>query len=131
MHLLSGTWTANLARSRRDPNHQFHAAALRLAVDGDRVSLGYGGVNAAGHAEDGAQTIVADGKARPEAAAPGVVSTSTLDVRTLQVVASKDGAIVGSGRYEVSEDGATLTATVAGVDASGRRFEQTIVFDRA
>jgi hypothetical protein len=53
-----------------------------------------------------------------------------MDARTLEVVATKNGAIVGSGVYEVSEDGATLTATMSGVDASGRRFEQAIVFDR-
>jgi len=47
MHPLTGTWTANLAKSRRDPNHQFHLATLRLEVEGDRVSLAYGGVNAA------------------------------------------------------------------------------------
>lgn len=130
MHLLTGTWTANLAKSRRDPNHQFQGATLRLEVEGDRVSLGYGGVNAAGRQEEGAQVIVADGTAHAEAHAPGVVSTSTIDARALQIVATKDGAVVGSGRYEVSEDGRTLTATMSGIDASGRRFEQEIVFDR-
>jgi hypothetical protein len=130
MHLLTGTWTANLANSRRDPNHRFHGATLRLEVDGDRVTLGYGGVNAAGRAEEGAQVILADGKAYPEAAAPGVVSTGTIDARALQIVAMKNGAVIGSGRYEVSEDGGTLTATMSGFDASGRHFEQEIVFDR-
>ena len=38
--------------------------------------------------------------------------------------------MVGSGSYEVSGDGMTLTATVAGTDAAGSRFEQVIVFDR-
>jgi hypothetical protein len=34
------------------------------------------------------------------------------------------------GTYAVSEDGRTLTATVAGTDAAGMRFEHVIVFDR-
>ena len=62
---------------------------------------------------------------------PGVVSTSTIDARTFQVVATRDGAVVGSGVYEVSDDGGTLTARLSGIDATGRRFEQAIVFDRA
>jgi hypothetical protein len=37
---------------------------------------------------------------------------------------------VGLAKYEVSADGKTLTATVKGVDASGRDFEQVIIFDR-
>jgi hypothetical protein len=130
MHPLTGRWTANLAKSRRDPNHQFHRATLRLEVDSDRVSLTYGGVNAAGKTEEGTRLICADGESHPEAGAPGVVSTSTIAARTLQSVATKDGAMVGRGTYEVSEDGRTLTATMSGFDASGRRFEQAIVFDR-
>ena len=38
---------------------------------------------------------------------------------------------MGSGVYEVSDDGGTLTARLSGIDATGRRFEQAIVFDRA
>ena len=48
----------------------------------------------------------------------------------LESEAKKDGRGVGKGTYEVSEDGRTLTATVAGTDAAGLPFEQAIVFDR-
>jgi hypothetical protein len=131
MHPLIGTWTANIAKSRRrDPNHQFHRVTLRLEVEGDRVSLRYGRVNAAGRTEEGTRLICADGEPHPEADAPGVVSTSTIDTRTLLMVATKDGALVGKGSYETSEDGRTLTATTSGFDASGKLFEQVIVFDR-
>jgi len=47
----------------------------------------------------------------------------------LETVAKKDGHVVGHGKYEVSLDGATLTATVAGTDGAGKAFEQVIVFD--
>jgi hypothetical protein len=45
-------------------------------------------------------------------------------------VAKKDGKVAGQSSYEVSSDGKTLTATVKGMDAKGRPFEQVIVFDR-
>jgi len=48
----------------------------------------------------------------------------------LQSIAKSDGAQVGEQTYEVSTDGKTLTAKVSGVDASGARFDQVIVFDR-
>jgi hypothetical protein len=130
MHVLAGTWTANLGKSRRHPNHQFQRAKMHFEVEGQTVSLKYDGVNASGQAEEGARTFEADGQAHPDAAAPGVLATSTISPRGLDVSASKDGAPVGRASYEVSDDGGTLTATTAGTDAGGRSFEQVIVFDR-
>ena len=42
----------------------------------------------------------------------------------------KDGRSLGKGTYAISEDGRTLTASIAGTDAAGAPFEQLIVFDR-
>ena len=50
--------------------------------------------------------------------------------RMLQTIGKSAGAQVGEQTYEVSTDGKTLTAKVAGVDAGGSRFDQVIVFDR-
>ena len=130
MHSLAGTWTANLAKSHRHANHQFQRATMRFEVHGLAVSLQFEGVNAAGRQEEGARQFEADGVAHPEAAAPGVLSTTTLDDRRLEVIATKDNAVVGRASYEVSEDGTTLTATTAGVDATGRAFDQVVLFDR-
>jgi hypothetical protein len=41
-----------------------------------------------------------------------------------------NGRPAGKGKYEVSEDGMRLTATVTGTGAAGAAFEQVIVFDR-
>jgi hypothetical protein len=48
----------------------------------------------------------------------------------LQTIGKSAGTQVGEQIYEVSTDGKTLTAKVSGVDASGTRFDQVIVFDR-
>lgn len=130
MHALAGTWTANVAKSRRDPNHQFHGATIHFEIAGDLVTLKYGGVNAAGNTEEGTRTMYADGQDHPDSAAPGVITTSTIDARRLTAVAKKDGAELGRGTYEVSDDGRTMTATMSGIDAAGRPFDQVIAFDR-
>ena len=130
MHSLAGTWTANLAKSQRHDNHQFQRATMHFEVDGHTVSLRFEGVNADGHREEGVRRFDADGTPCPDAAAPGVLSTTTLGDRRLDVIATKDNALLGRASYEVSEDGTTLTATTAGVDASGRAFDQVVVFDR-
>ena len=130
MHALTGSWIANLDKSRRDPNHQFHRATMRFDVDGDSVSLTYGGINASGRQEHGSQAFRADGQEHPVPEAPGVVATGTLEPRALRSVAAKEGAVVGRATYAVSDDGRSMTATVSGLDANGKSFEQVIVFDR-
>ena len=133
MNPFVGTWTANIEKSHRHANHQFGSATLRFEVSGDAVSLVHAGVNAAGKSESGTTMLRADGQDHPVSPlAPGVVvATRWVGTNVLETVAKKDGQVVGHGKYEVSPDGAMLTATVAGTDAAGKPFEQVIVFDSA
>jgi hypothetical protein len=129
---FTGTWVANIEKSRRHANHQFQQATLRFAVSGDTVTLIHGGVNMAGKEESGTTVLEADGLEHPVPQAPGVVVvTRWVGTHTLETEGRVNGRPAGKGKYEVSEDGTTLTATVAGTDASGAAFEQVIVFDRA
>jgi len=131
MHPLSGTWVANLAASRRHANHQFEKATMTFTIDDGEVVLAYEGINASGKHEASTQTIHADGREHATPEAPGFVALSTLGERRLESMGKKDGTILGRGTYEVSEDGQTMTATVSGIDAAGKPFDQVIVFDRA
>jgi hypothetical protein len=130
MHALTGSWIANVDRSRRDPNHQFHRATMRFDVAGNAVSISYGGVNASGREEQGALTVIADGQAQSIPEAPGMVSVSTLQPHGLYTIGQSNGTVMGRAAYEVADDGTTMTATVSGVDAAGHSFEQVIVFER-
>ncbi len=104
---------------------------MQFVVAGDTVTLTYGGVNAGGEQESSAIVLQADGKEHPVPGQAGVtVVTRWIGPRLLQTIGKSAGAQVGEQSYEVSTDGKTLTAKVAGVDASGKRFEQVIVFDR-
>lgn len=128
---FAGKWVANLAKSKRHPNHQFQSATLQFTVAGNTVTLAHGGVNAGGQHESGTVVLEADGQEHPVPQQPGiVVVTSWSGPRRLHIVATKAGATVGESVYEVSGDGQTLTATVSGTDGSGAPFEQVIVFDR-
>jgi hypothetical protein len=132
MNPLTGTWNANLEKSRRHANHQFRSATMTIAVSGDVVSLRHAGVNMAGKEESGTTELRADGQEHPVPQAPGiVVATWWASPHVLETEARKDGQVVGKGAYAVSDDGKSLSATVAGIDAAGAPFEQVIVFDRA
>jgi hypothetical protein len=106
---------------------------VTISVDGEAVSLRYEGVNMAGKEESGTTELRANGEEHPVSPqAPGiVVVTWWANSRMLETEARKDGQVVGRGTYAVSEDGKSLSVTVAGTDAAGARFEQVIVFDRA
>jgi hypothetical protein len=104
---------------------------MKFEISDDLVLLTYAGVNMAGKEESGTSRIHPDGKEYPVTESPGLVTISKWTTsHILEIVARKDGSVVGESKYEVSKDGKTLTATVKGVDARGRSFEQIIVFDR-
>ena len=130
MHLLIGTWIANISKSRRHENHQFASATMHFAIAGDEVRLSYEGVNASGKVEKSEQVLQADGRPHAHPLAPDIVVTNSLGPRGFESTATKNGAMMGHGSYDVSDDGTTMTATVNGVDGSGKAFEQVIVFDR-
>jgi hypothetical protein len=130
MNPFVGTWIANIEKSRRHVNHQFQSATLTFEVAGDGISMTR--VNMSGKHESGTTVYKPDGQEHAVSPqAPGVVAVTTwIGTHVLQSEAKKDGRSLGKGTYEVSEDGRTLTATVAGTDAAGAPFAQVIVFDR-
>jgi hypothetical protein len=128
---FSGTWIANIEKSKRHPNHLFKSATLQFVVVGNTATLTHGGVNAGGQQESGSVVLEADGKERPVPGQPGTtIVTRWVGPRVLKSIARSSGAPLGEQMYEVSADGMTLTAKVSGVDAGGSQFDHVIVFDR-
>jgi hypothetical protein len=126
-----GTWQANLEKSARHQNHQFKSATMVFELDGEVLVLKYSGINMAGKDESSTRRLRPDNKDYPIELAPGYVEvTRYVGTNLLESTAKKDGQVVGLGTYEVSPDGKVLTATVKGVDAAGRDFQQVIIFDR-
>jgi hypothetical protein len=129
-HPLMGTWKANLEKSQRHQNHLFSSLTMQFERSGDLVLLTYTGVNMSGKPESSTRKLHPDGKEYPIAEAPGVVEVARwIGTTTLEVVAKKDGKTLGQSTYEVSGDGKTMTTKINAIDASGRPFDQVIVFD--
>ena len=115
-----GTWTANIAKSKRHPANLFQRATLEFAVAGDTVTIAHTGIGESGREERGTNTIEADGKEYP--LGTHVCVARWRGSHHLEVVDKKDGQGVGRGTYEVSADGRLMPVT----SASG---EQVLVFD--
>ncbi|HXD08697.1 MAG TPA: hypothetical protein VN653_01440 [Anaerolineales bacterium] len=117
-----GKWIANLSKSKLHPSNQFQSAELEFAVAGDIVTITDVVVDAEGHEAHGKNTILVDGNEHPSEERTGyVLMAGWRGVHVLETEATRDGERIGWGRYEVSDDGKTLTI-------SGD--EQMIVLDR-
>ena len=118
---MQGIWKANLEKSRRDANHEFENLTMEFQVSGDEMTLRYSGTSMSGKLEEATVTFHADGRERPasEQTPDMVTVTRWLSPRALEIVTLKDGERIGSGAYEVSTDGETMTATLAASACSG------------
>ena len=137
--LFEGTWRSNPEKSHWDPKYTPEQACLRFEPsDEGYLLVAYGIVN--GHAVAERPTrIVADGQRRPVVdlngrPIPGVPAGaiavgSRPDPRTIEAHVEVEGKSIGGGRYQVSEDGQTLTVTSEGMGTKGP-FKAVAVFDR-
>ena len=130
---LTGTWKLNPARSEFDPNHRLSAAtmALELTPEG-HYTLTAKGVTEKGEKSEKPTKLIPDGKEHPVPDFPDLTSIVTRpDPNTLvSEVRREDGSVAGSGKYVVSPDGNSLTATNFGFDTQLRQFQQKTVWDR-
>ena len=115
-----GKWTANLTKSRRHPSNQFQSAKLEFTVVGNTVTIVEVVVDESGHENQSKNTIQVDDTEHVSENGYALVARSR-GSHILETEATKDGLKVGWGRYEVSDDGKTLTITAD---------EQMIVLDR-
>lgn len=87
-----GEWTANLAKSKQDPNHQFQRVTLRITVDVETATMASDLVNASGQAQKAAETFRTDGTETPGTLNPGVTLVARwVGSQVLATVAKKDG----------------------------------------
>jgi hypothetical protein len=127
-----GTWIADISRSRRHPNHLFRSATLRFELSGEAVVITHSDVDMAGQTESASTTVYPDGKVHPFSAETpdAVMVAERVSPNLLNAAAMQEGEVIGTGTYEISDGGTTLTATMRGTDAQGEPFEEVIVFDR-
>ena len=117
---FAGKWIANLAKSKRHPDRQFQSAIMEFSIEGDNVTLTDIVVEETGQQNKSMSTILVDGN--EHLLENGNAFTAKWrGPHTFEVVAKKDGEVVGWGVYETSADGKILTIS---------SDEQQIVLER-
>jgi hypothetical protein len=129
-----GTWTLNRDKSEFDPNHRPTEATMVWEVDaGGFYVMKAHGTSAKGEpVAERPQRFTPDDRGYPVPDFPGLTMTSTrLEPRAIQTeVRREDGSIVGQGKFVISADGKTMTATNSGYDTQLRQFRQFTVWNR-
>jgi hypothetical protein len=111
---FAGTWKANLAKSKPHPANQFRSVMLQLSVRGNVMTIAQSLVGESGEEERNRTALHVDGLEHMSDDRPGFgVVASWRGSHVFEVIARKDGEVVGVGTYEVSADGRELSVTTA------------------
>ena len=128
-----GTWKLNPGRSNFDPNHRPKDATMRISFADGSYEMRASGTSEKGEpVTEKPQILIPDGKPYPVPDFIGLVAITTRpDPNTMHSVARReDGTTAGEGRFTVSADGSSMSATAAGFDTQLRRFETRTEWDR-
>ena len=119
-----GGWVASIERSKRHPANAFHSASLSIEATGDTLAIVDRLVLESGDTHQGKNVMSVDGLEHPTDGLGNRVAATQLGPRVIEAVGLHVAGDGGRLRYEVSEDGRTLTVS----DDAGL---MRVVFDRA
>jgi len=130
---FDGIWQLNLAKSNlTGPNAGAKSYISYFHGEGQNRRLTLVGIDAQGNPFSVVYIHIYDGQPHPSAGSPDFdASTYTrVDAHTINTIRTKAGKLVGTETIVVSQDGKTRTTTVEGTDASGREYNDVLVFDK-
>ena len=131
---FSGTWKLNVAKSKLAAGTEVKEITVVIAEQGDNLAVTVTGTAGDGKPISVKYTVPAKGGAVSyiEGAPPSgaTATTKRVNASTIDSTSSVNGKEVGSTHTVVSADGKTLTRAVKGVDAQGKSFENTEVYER-
>ncbi len=128
---IVGNWKLNVAKSKFISGHELKAGS-RVYSEANGVYTLEQKLTGADGKEISYRVQYSDGKEMKQSMGGGVDSTlaKKLDANTWDFDLKKDGKAVGHVHRVVSADGKTLTVHNTGMQISGAKGDQTLVFDK-
>jgi len=127
-----GTWKLNMEKSKFSPVTPVKSlTSIREASDGG-VKVTTTGEQADGTAINASYAAKYDGNESPVTGAPyDTISIKQINAKTLTFTQKKkDGKYSVTGRTVVSKDGKTMTSAIKGINADGKAYSGTMVWDK-
>ena len=126
-----GTWKLNESKSKFPPNSGKNNT-VTYAAEGDKIQVTVDGVDKDGKPTHSVWTGQFDGKFYP---AKGnlpydQVMYKTVNDRTNDITAMKDGKVLWTGTIKVAEDGKSRVVMIHGTDADGKKFKAKAFYDK-
>jgi hypothetical protein len=127
-----GSWQLNVAKSTFAPGRELKSETRVYRETTDGMSVEITGETAKGTALSQQSTFKVDGKTYPWSGSADYDSLSVKRINgsTITTTLWKGGKAVGHSVRTVSKHGKMLTLTTRAMSADGKRFSQTLVFDR-
>lgn len=128
---IVGTWKLNVAKSKFSAGAAL-TAGTRVYTEADGLYTLDQKLKGAEAKEMSNRAQYRDGKEVKQAATTGADTTSAkkIDANTWDFDLKKDGKVVGHVHRVVSADGKALTVHNTGMQLSGARGDETLVFDK-
>ena len=128
-----GTWKLNLAKSTFSPGPAPKSQTRTYAESAEGMTLTVKTTAADGKETTTTLIFKEDGKPYPVTGNPDFdkVSVTRVDALTVHSIQTKAGAAVGAAVRTVSKDGKTLTFAQKGTHATGGKYDDVSVYDRA
>lgn len=126
-----GTWKLNEAKSKISAGTPKNTTVV-YAADGDNVKVTVDGVGTDGKPTHNEWTGKFDGKDYPVTGDSSVDTRSYKKVndKTLELSNKKGGKVTATGTVTVSADGKIRTLKLHGTDATGKKYESTLHYDK-
>jgi hypothetical protein len=127
-----GTWKLNMEKSKFSPAAPVKSlTSIREASDGG-VKVTTTGEQADGTAINASYAAKYDGNESPVTGAPyDTISIKQVNANTCTFSQKKkDAKYSVTGRSVVSKDGKTMTSTIKGMNADGKAYSATMVWDK-
>jgi hypothetical protein len=126
-----GTWTLNVAKSKFSTDAVL-TAGTRVYTEANGLYTLDQKLTGADGKEMSNRVQYRDGKEEKQATAGAADTTlaKKIDANTWSFDLKKDGKVVGHVHRVVSADGKTLTVHNTGMQLSGAKGDETLVFDR-
>ena len=126
-----GTWKLNEAKSKLVPGMGKNNTVTYVEQK-DKIKITVDGVDKDGKPTHSVWIGKFDGKAYPlkGSSSLSAVAYRTVNDRTNDITALKDGKMMWSGKITVAPDGKSRTVTINGTDANGKKFSGKAVYDK-
>jgi hypothetical protein len=126
-----GTWKLNEPKSKI-PAGMGKNNRVTYVEQKDKIKITVDGVDKNGKPTHSVWIGKFDGKAYPLKGNPlsNAIAYRTVNDRTNDITALKDGKVMWSGKITVAPDGKSRTVTMNGTDANGKKFSGKAVYDK-